>query len=858
MVFPRGFLFFPYLSLFLGIPMLVRCRPHASVPFLRSRLRTDAIQSLPLKGRGHVCMPTPGIPGDINCASSFPLQYRAEPCLRYSRRNESAAADRFQDGRRTAGSTRGGRRGSVFQVLETHSPPQTSFSYDHQNPRGLTTAHVGSSFVKQLAADRRGTDSYGSDMFAFCGEYTYFFCKQAAVFQVSALQHAVASSPRSSRRNRLFGPLEAMLRMLKRSRPILQSSRTNGIPDIEPDDTPVHASFLKPHSSSPLAPLLSLHEQQKASHKAGGAVELSLQDAQAATAPEHSSPILSAPFPPTSAERFPIGQNLLVDSETPIRRTDAYPGSGQRKRVEQVDNGIPPEARFLGPLSFCDDRELPGPEMNLAAPEDVYILDFENVIHTNTRELLQTTVRAWRRIESGSTEHLHSAFKQHTCRKLESENMSIRSEGEVQQACSLDGTAPTTSSVSLPPLFLSARFGGEAPFWLRERARDLRRSLALRSVADFMVALRRVLEVVVETEAKRGETVDEFVEGRQRAFDAQWRTMDDVERMWLLTREGDMGAVRDVFAFKRAGGVFPWVVRSLRGWEKQGGARRAELYRQYGVTPEQLQEEFDSARREWQRNDLQGWEEHVKYRSDTGHLTPNDERREAYEGFNPAAICLINNHINSWQRPVHIISSWERSEDLLRMLQLMGLNFDHANAKKLLFLYGRDKMEAVPAAQNSEQTGVDDGAIREKVALVNSILDRWKPRSDFWRPAHVVDGNVHSLLALSRDSGIARARLYFCEWGHSAIGDKVKAFLAGRIKYLKESSQLVKLMGTPADIPARQWTHGFTSCPPEWLEAYKMMPWLRWTGLTEKEETILQDFTMPPPTESPITSSITY
>ncbi|CBZ53006.1 conserved hypothetical protein [Neospora caninum Liverpool] len=565
-----------------------------------------------------------------------------------------------------------------------------------------------------------------------------------------------------------------MLRMLKRSRPILQSSRTNGIPDIEPDDTPVHASFLKPHSSSPLAPLLSLHEQQKASHKAGGAVELSLQDAQAATAPEHSSPILSAPFPPTSAERFPIGQNLLVDSETPIRRTDAYPGSGQRKRVEQVDNGIPPEARFLGPLSFCDDRELPGPEMNLAAPEDVYILDFENVIHTNTRELLQTTVRAWRRIESGSTEHLHSAFKQHTCRKLESENMSIRSEGEVQQACSLDGTAPTTSSVSLPPLFLSARFGGEAPFWLRERARDLRRSLALRSVADFMVALRRVLEVVVETEAKRGETVDEFVEGRQRAFDAQWRTMDDVERMWLLTREGDMGAVRDVFAFKRAGGVFPWVVRSLRGWEKQGGARRAELYRQYGVTPEQLQEEFDSARREWQRNDLQGWEEHVKYRSDTGHLTPNDERREAYEGFNPAAICLINNHIN---------------------------------------------------------TGVDDGAIREKVALVNSILDRWKPRSDFWRPAHVVDGNVHSLLALSRDSGI---------------------------KYLKESSQLVKLMGTPADIPARQWTHGFTSCPPEWLEAYKMMPWLRWTGLTEKEETILQDFTMPPPTESPITSSITY
>lgn len=66
-----------------------------------------------------------------------------------------------------------------------------------------------------------------------------------------------------------------------------------------------------------------------------------------------------------------------------------------------------------------------------------------------------------------------------------------------------------------------------------------------------------------------------------------------------------------------------------------------------------------------------------------------------------------------------------------------------------------------------------------------------------------------------------------------------------RIKYMKETAQLVKVMGTPANIPARQWTHGFTSCPTEWLENYKMLRWLRWAGLERDEQTIVQDFCMP-------------
>lgn len=70
-------------------------------------------------------------------------------------------------------------------------------------------------------------------------------------------------------------------------------------------------------------------------------------------------------------------------------------------------------------------------------------------------------------------------------------------------------------------------------------------------------------------------------------------------------------------------------------------------------------------------------------------------------------------------------------------------------------------------------------------------------------------------------------------------------FVSFRIKYMKETVQLVKIMGTPADIPARKWTHGSTNCPPEWLENYKMLRWLRWAGLEREGQTIVQDFTMP-------------
>ncbi|EPT29353.1 hypothetical protein TGME49_258560 [Toxoplasma gondii ME49] len=850
MAFPRNFVVFPYLSLFLGIPLLVFCCSHEFVSLLRSRLKTDAFHSVPLKGPGLFCKYTfPAIPSGVKSLFFHHSHHHAGPYAPHSKRSGIVVADRFQDGGQTACSTGGRYQGYLFLAPY------------YQEQKGSKAAFVDSCLLKYLYAYRRRDVSYVGPIFSLCSALAYSLCNRASTFCPRPLQRAVGDSLRAPRRYSLFTPLEQILQIPRDcSRRHRHTAETTRIPVTETDDPPVHSSFFIPYNGSPLAPFISVHEHQEASHRAGGPDEPTgfSGDPQAATDPEFSSPILAAPFPPTSAERFLLGKNLLVDSEKQVSGTAAMPGTGQRRPAEHV-NGVAKEARFSGPLSFCDDREMPGPEINLAAPQDVYILDFDNVIHTNTRELVHTAIRAWRRLEKGASEQLRQDIRQHSGRNTESKGMYRTSKDEVQSDRNICDATTTTSSGSLPQLFLSPRFGGETPFWLRERAHDIRRSLALRGVADFMVAIRRVLEVVVETEKKRRKTVEEFVEERQRAFDALWRTMDDVEKVWLLTREGDMNAVRDVFAFRRAGGRFPWAVRSLQGWEKQGGARRAELYRQYGVTPQQLQEAFDSARREWQRDDLEGWEQHVKYRSDTRHLDPNDEeRREAYEGFNPAAICLINNHINSWHRPVHVISSWETSDDLLRMLQLMGLNFDHDNAKRLLFLYGRDKMESVSPGQHSEQAGLKDSAVRKKVALVNSILDKWKPRSNFWRPAHMVDGDVRSLLAFSRDSGIARARLYFCEWGPSAIGDKVKAFLAGRIKYLKESSQLVKLMGTPADIPARQWTHGFTTCPPEWLEAYKMMSWLRWTDLQEKEETILQDFTMPPPAESPITSSITF
>ncbi|PFH33246.1 hypothetical protein BESB_084450 [Besnoitia besnoiti] len=637
----------------------------------------------------------------------------------------------------------------------------------------------------------------------------------------------------------------------------LRDSESTGLSVNQPDDSPVHSSFFRPHSVNRFTLLTPPDERDETSEERKRSTPLyHTGDAQGTPGLEESNPILSAPFPPTSAERFAIGRDLLYGPRKTRNITAPWRREQRCSSAAERGAGVPDEQRFPGPLSFYDDRQLPGPEVMLASPEDVYILDFDHVIHTNTRELVQTAVRAWRRIEKASQACKSGHTRQHAGmsatrgRKLEKAQRSSRSSSN-------SSTAPR---VPLSLLFSSARFDGETPFWFLERARDIRRAVALRGVADFMVAMRHVLDEVVEAETRRGESVDAFVEEKQRVFRAEWNTMDDLERMWLLTREGDMGDVRDVLAFKRgAGGEFPWAVRRLRGWENQDGARRSEVYRRYGVTSEELQEAFDISRREWRANDAATWNEHVKYRSDTRHLDPVDvERLEAYEGFNPAAVCLINNHINSWHRPVHIISAWERSEDLFRILKQIGLKFDHDDARRLLFVYGRDEMEDAAAAQADKQQGGGNQISWKKAALVKSILQKWKPKSDSWRPVHVIDGDVRALLVFARDSELAEAHLYFCEWGHSAIDDKVKAFLASKIKYLKESMQLVKLMGTPADIPARQWTHGFTSCPPEWLEAYKMMPWLRWADLNDKEEVIVQDFAMPPPTTSPITSSISF
>lgn len=163
------------------------------------------------------------------------------------------------------------------------------------------------------------------------------------------------------------------------------------------------------------------------------------------------------------------------------------------------------------------------------------------------------------------------------------------SESAVMGSRASSGAAP--SDRRLDALFASVPLGSHFPFWLLERARDIRRALPLRGVPDFMVALRQVLEIVKEAGIKRKETLDAYVGRCQKAFDSEWQRMGDVDRMWFLTREGDMDDLQDVFAFRRGTGAgFPWGVRALLGWDQNKARRRNALYERYGVRPEELQE----------------------------------------------------------------------------------------------------------------------------------------------------------------------------------------------------------------------------------------------------------------------------
>ncbi|PHJ20501.1 transmembrane protein [Cystoisospora suis] len=597
--------------------------------------------------------------------------------------------------------------------------------------------------------------------------------------------------------------------------------------------------------------LLSLEEQQRANDKGRCDVHQTRASTSGAGYSGETNPLLDAPLPPVSDEQFPVNSCFLTPPPVSSGDVSKAGATGDNRGHGYSQTQIPDRNRFAAPLSVYDYVDAPLPPANLAAPPDVYVLDFDHVIYMNVRELSHSAARAWRIIENSAEQFQRGRLSVEGMKREEAAaNGCTKARRGNSESGSRASSVAVSSDRKLDALFASVPLGSHFPFWLLERARDIRRALPLRGVPDFMVALRQVLEIIKESGFKRKETLDAYVDGCQKAFDSEWKRMGDVDKMWFLTREGDMDDVQDVFAFRRGtGGGFPWGARALLGWDKNKARRRNALYERYGVRPEELQEAFDAARAEWRARSAVEWEEHVKYRTYTGHVASNNtDRLEVYEGFNPAAICCINNHINNWRRPVHVISSWERSEDVSEMLQLMGVSVDHEDAARLLCVYGREEMQSAALSElrrSPREVATWDPIVWPKVALVKSILTQAQGASDLRRPAHVVDGDIRTLLALRKDSRAAAARLYFCDWGHSSIQDKVQAFVAGRIKYMKETVQLVKIMGTPADIPARKWTHGFTNCPAEWLENYKMLRWLRWAGLEREGQTIVQDFTMP-------------